>query len=63
MGGAECRLNEVGSRIWELVDGERSAHEIAKILSREYDVSLSEAQVSVNDFLVTLAAHELIAEA
>ncbi|MCB0077625.1 MAG: PqqD family peptide modification chaperone [Anaerolineales bacterium] len=56
-------LNEVGSRIWELVDGERSAHEIAEILSREYDVSLSEAQVSVNDFLVTLAAHELIAEA
>ena len=36
-------LNETGSRIWELLDGQHSIPEIQNILVREYDVTLDVA--------------------
>lgn len=32
-------LNEVGARIWQLIDGQRSVHQIAGVISTEYDVA------------------------
>ena len=53
-------LNEVGSRIWELVDGERSVAEIAEVLVSEYDVSEEEASQSVVQFLSELETKGLL---
>ena len=36
-------LNEVGSFIWHLIDGRRSAQAIAEAVSAEYDVTLERA--------------------
>jgi hypothetical protein len=44
-------LNEVGSRIWELVDGERCIADIASIICTEFDVSQQE---SLDDTLIFL---------
>ena len=37
-------LNEVGARIWELVDGNRSLQELRDAIVAEFDVSETEAQ-------------------
>ena len=44
-------LNEAGSRIWELVDGERSIVDIANIICGEFEVSQQE---SLDDALIFL---------
>lgn len=48
-------LNEVGARIWQLVDGSRSAVQIAAQISAEYDVSPAEAEADTLAFLQELA--------
>ena len=37
-------LNEVGARIWELIDGTRPLKEVRDVILREFEVSESEAQ-------------------
>jgi hypothetical protein len=49
-------LNEVGSFIWHLIDGRRSARAIAEAVSAEYDVSLEQALLDVDELLTTLEA-------
>lgn len=44
-------LNAVGARIWQLLDGNRSLQEIASMLSVEYDVTLTQAEQDVAEFL------------
>ena len=44
-------LNEVGASIWSLVDGRRSAREIAAALCDEYQVEPQEAEVDTLAFL------------
>jgi hypothetical protein len=53
-------LNEVGSRIWTLVDGERRVSDIVDTLLGEYDVDRGLLEHDVLDFLDTLAAKDLI---
>ncbi len=48
-------LNEVGARIWTLVDGARSAREIAAVIFTEYNVELVEAEKDTLTFLDDLA--------
>lgn len=43
-------LNEVGARIWELVDGVRSAEEIANAISLEFEVDPAEAKKDTWEF-------------
>ena len=52
-------LNEVGSFIWQLIDGERSAHAIAEAVSAEYDVSPEVASSDVAEFLDRLVSRRL----
>jgi hypothetical protein len=53
-------LNEVGARIWSLVDGVRKASEIAEVIFSEFDVELSTAQKDTLDFLEELASRGVI---
>lgn len=53
-------LNEVGSRIWQLIDERLTVAQIAACVSAEYDVSEAEAERDVNELLVSLEAAGLI---
>jgi hypothetical protein len=46
VGEIDClyALNEVGARIWDLIDGNRSIHELRDAIVKEFEVSETEAQ-------------------
>jgi len=48
-------LNEVGARIWSLVDGQRNLREIAHLICQEYEVDASQAETDVLAFVEELA--------
>ena len=59
----ECRqlgLDEVGSYVWELCDGERTIDGVVLGVTREYKLTRREAEASVTMFLQTLAKKNLI---
>ncbi len=53
-------LNEVGTSIWQLIDGQHSVDQLIESISSEYEVSKEEASNDVFDFLSTLEAEGLI---
>ena len=53
-------LNPVGSRIWELIDGQRSLEEIADIIVREFAVAPGEAAQDVRTFIEALLERGLV---
>jgi hypothetical protein len=53
-------LNDVGARIWELVDGQRSVSDIATVIESEYEVDVAQASADVVTFLDELAAKGLV---
>ena len=53
-------LNEVGSRIWELVDGTRSVGEITEIIVAEYDVAAEQAERDISDFIQELVDNKML---
>ena len=56
-------LNETASRILELVrEGEEDSAAIARRLTEEFEVSLSDAQAAVDSFLVLARKRELTGE-
>lgn len=52
-------LNEVGSFIWQLIDGRRSVQAIAEAVSAEYDVTLERSAQDVDELLSMLEAQGL----
>ncbi len=44
-------LNEVGARIWELVDGTRTVEQVRDIIVEEYEVSTQEAEKDLIELL------------
>jgi len=44
-------LNELGGRIWELIDGSTSLEEIVSTLTQEYKVEANQAEADIEDFL------------
>ena len=58
--GTYFGLDEVGSRIWELVQDRRSVREIRDTLLDEYDVDEERCERAVRAFLASLAEHGLI---
>ena len=46
VGEIDClyALNEVGARIWELIDGDRTLKELGDAIVEEFEVSETEAQ-------------------
>ncbi len=53
-------LNEVGARIWSLIDGTRTVKEIAAIILEDFSVSEEEAMKDAREFIQQLAEREII---
>ena len=53
-------LNDVGSRIWQLVGSPTSTDQIADVIAREFDVAPERAAADVAEFLGALDARGLI---
>jgi len=53
-------LNEVGARIWSMVDGHRSVREIATVICDEYHVSTTQAEADTMAFLEDLSSRGAI---
>ena len=53
-------LNELGSLIWQLINGQTTARELAEAVKNEYDVGVAEAEKDVVDFLRSLEDAGLI---
>ncbi len=53
-------MNITGSRIWELIDGRRSAGKISGIICGEFEVDEAGAESDVEKFLAELSAQGLI---
>ena len=56
-------LNDVGARIWQLLDGERDSHGIAAVLAEEYEVEMSEAVADLDRYLAELQEIGAVTEA
>jgi len=54
-------LNELGTRVWELIDHENSLEGIVETITGEYEVGPDEATSSVLEFLNSLSDAKLIA--
>lgn len=55
-------LNVVGSRIWELMDGESTVDQISKKICKEYEVNEKEALTDISDFLAQLNNNGMLAQ-
>jgi hypothetical protein len=53
-------LNEVGTRVWELLDTPRTPSEIARLVAADYDASEHEVARDVAEFLGVLQESGLI---
>jgi hypothetical protein len=53
-------LNEVGSRIWHLINGSRTVRQIVGEISAEYDVTPQEAEQDVRELLGSMREAGLI---
>ena len=53
-------LNAVGSRVWELIDGQRSVDEIVAIVAAEFDAPHATASADVHGFVEDLLAKGLV---
>ena len=59
-GGRVTTLNDVGTAIWRLIDGQKSLQEIADRLVQQYDVDIDQASLDVENFLIKLDERYLI---
>jgi hypothetical protein len=55
-------LNPVGSRIWELIDGQRSLERIIEAVIQEFDVAPGEAARDVRAFIQELLDRDLVTQ-
>jgi len=53
-------FNDVGTRIWELIDGERSVEDIVGVVTEEYEVDEATARTDVLEFVAALQEKDLI---
>ncbi len=53
-------LNEVGTRVWELIDGAHTVRQIAETLTREFDVSLATALQDTRDLIQRLVERRAV---
>lgn len=53
-------LNEVGARVWELIQQPQSFSELCSILLKEYDVSAEACKQDLKHILLNLKAASLI---
>jgi Coenzyme PQQ synthesis protein D (PqqD) len=58
--GVYFGLDAVGTRIWALIDGQRSAVDIVATLTEEYDVDPRTCAMDVERFLEDLRRNDLV---
>jgi coenzyme PQQ biosynthesis protein PqqD len=58
--GGYYALEEVGARIWDLCDGNRSVGEIVTILCAEFDAPEKTVQADVLEFIADLRRERLL---
>lgn len=56
----KLQLDEMGSYVWKLIDGERSVKEIISAFTISYNVTPTEAETAVTSFLKTLGQRGFI---
>lgn len=56
-------LNPVATRIWELIDGQRTLGQIAEQIYREFEVDRPQAEADAQEFVETLISRGLVYEA
>lgn len=60
--GAHYAVNEVGGRLWELLDGNRSVSSVVATLYEEYDAPAEVVKADALELLVELTAEQLVVE-
>jgi hypothetical protein len=60
-GEAKVELDEVGSFVWNLCDGQRNVREMVACLADKYKLNRKEAEASLTAFLRSLAGRNLVA--
>jgi hypothetical protein len=55
-------LNEVGARVYDLVDGQRPVRDIIAVIEEEFEVSFEQARDDVTEFLEQLLSIKSIEE-
>lgn len=53
-------LNDMGSQVWDLLDGERTVSQIANVICESYEVTAEEATRDLFEFLSALESAGLI---
>ena len=53
-------LNEISGRIWELLQVEKSAEEIAAVLEEDYDAPAEKIRQDLDEFLDALVSHGIL---
>jgi hypothetical protein len=53
-------INEVGSLVWERIDGKRTLGEILDAVVQEYGISRDQAERDVREFVDDLRRHALV---
>ena len=53
-------LNSVGTRIWDLIDGNRTVDQMVQIIADEYEVPVETARNDIDEFIRDLTANEML---
>lgn len=53
-------LNEIGTALWSLIDGQRTVAEILEQLEREYEVEPAQLESDVREFIETLDQRNML---
>ena len=60
-GRAEVQiLNPVGTRVWDLIDGERTVSQILSELAGEYEVEPGQLENDVREFVLSLDERDML---
>lgn len=53
-------LNEVGTRVWELLEEEKTIEELVKVICQEYEVEEEEAEKDILEFINILQNRQML---
>jgi len=59
-GGQVRVLNEVGTLVWQLMDGQRTIADITNHIAQEYEISAVVAAADVENFLLELDERDIL---
>ena len=60
--GSYFAVDDVGARIWELCDGQRSLEQIVAVMHEEFDAPADQISSDVLEFVAELRSEQLLVE-